>query len=194
METADRYLLQYRLKGILGKAFLFLTVGDQMIKLEHVFIKKGIHNIVNDLNWTIHSGEHWLLFGLNGSGKTTLLSMIAAYQSPSRGKMYLDERAYDASDKYAVRAKIGFASTSFFDHYFSKETVLDIVLSGFGSGLGLNDAIGPVEVSQAKRLLACLLYTSWIIVGICILTAVSSLILPEDPDIASRCGKKAVSA
>ena len=34
----------------------------------------------------------------------------------------------------------------------------------------------------------------WIIVGICILTAVSSLILPEDPDIASRLGKKAVSA
>lgn len=127
-----------------------------MIELENVFIKKGVHNIVSNLNWTIHSGERWLLFGLNGSGKTTLLSMLATYQSPSKGKMYIDKRLYDAGNKYAFRAKIGFASTSFFDHYFSKETALDIVLSGFGGGFGLNDAIGPVEVSQAKLLLSYL--------------------------------------
>ena len=64
------------------------------------------------------------------------------------------------------------------------------ITMGMASSFGgiVSPLLGKIGDSQGVDVVL------WIIVGICILTAVSSLILPEDPDIASRLGKKAVSA
>lgn len=64
------------------------------------------------------------------------------------------------------------------------------ITMGMASSFGgiVSPLLGKIGDSQGVDVVL------WIIVGICILTAVSSLILPEDPDIASRRGKKAVSA
>ena len=41
--------------------------------------------LLQDLDWTVERGEHWVVLGPNGAGKTTLLNMAAAFSHPSAG-------------------------------------------------------------------------------------------------------------
>lgn len=52
------------------------------------------------------------------------------------------------------RQRIGWVSASFFDKYYSKEMVLDIVLSGKFGTFGIGEAITLAERKLAKNLLA----------------------------------------
>ena len=47
-----------------------------LVDLEHIARRKQGNNILSDVSWQIHKGEHWMLYGLNGAGKTTLLNML----------------------------------------------------------------------------------------------------------------------
>lgn len=59
------------------------------IRLEN--IKKSFHGevIVENINLTIPSGKFFVLLGPSGSGKTTLLRLIAGFEIPDSGKIYL---------------------------------------------------------------------------------------------------------
>ncbi len=59
------------------------------IRLEN--IKKSFHGevIVENINLTIPSGKFFVLLGPSGSGKTTLLRLIAGFEQPDAGHIYL---------------------------------------------------------------------------------------------------------
>lgn len=61
------------------------------IRLEN--IKKSYNGeiIVEDLNLTIPSGSFFALLGPSGSGKTTLLRLIAGFETPDEGKLFLGD-------------------------------------------------------------------------------------------------------
>lgn len=88
--------------------------------------------------------------------KTTLLSIIAGYKHFTSGKVKLFGEEYTNDNILDIRGKIGWISASFFDKYYSKESALDIVLSGLGGNLGLNHHITLEDVVQAKDLLITL--------------------------------------
>lgn len=46
--------------------------------------------VVKNLDLTIYNGEFVTLLGPSGSGKTTILMMLAGFQSPTTGKIFLD--------------------------------------------------------------------------------------------------------
>lgn len=58
-----------------------------IIDIQHVSWDRNDKKILQDISWTVQSGEHWCLLGLNGSGKTTLLNMINGYIWPTEGSM-----------------------------------------------------------------------------------------------------------
>src|ERR1700690_3825635 len=60
------------------------------VVLECVHKSFGSVIAVDDLNLRIEPGEFITLLGPSGSGKTTTLMMIAGFDSPSRGEMYID--------------------------------------------------------------------------------------------------------
>ncbi|MEM6848206.1 MAG: ABC transporter ATP-binding protein [Pseudomonadota bacterium] len=48
--------------------------------------------VVKDLNLDIQPGEFLTMLGPSGSGKTTCLMMLAGFEPPTHGEIYLDER------------------------------------------------------------------------------------------------------
>lgn len=125
----------------------------EVIKLKQLGLRTGNNFILKNIDWTIYEGEHWVLFGSNGSGKTTLLSIIAGYQLYTNGEMEVFGEQYDDSNLLSLRKKIGFISSSFFGKYYSRESALDVVLSGKSSTLGLSYDITSRDVKEAKKLL-----------------------------------------
>ena len=77
------------------------------IEFEHVvFAYPGTsHKILNDVNFTIHSGDKIGLVGLNGSGKTTIVKLLMRFYDPSDGIIKIngkDIRKYDIKSVRAV--------------------------------------------------------------------------------------------
>ena len=49
----------------------------------------GSNLVVRDLNLDIQAGEFLSLLGPSGSGKTTTLMMLAGFESPTAGEIFL---------------------------------------------------------------------------------------------------------
>jgi molybdate transport system ATP-binding protein len=50
---------------------------NPVVHIHHLNLKYQSKLVLSDLNWTINSGENWLLTGESGSGKSTLAKLIA---------------------------------------------------------------------------------------------------------------------
>jgi len=73
--------------------------------------------ILDSISFSIRSGETVAVVGPSGSGKSTLLGLLAGLDTPSSGKVYIDEQdifALDEDGRASVRAqKLGFVFQSF---------------------------------------------------------------------------------
>ena len=49
--------------------------------------------VVKDLNLDINEGEFITMLGPSGSGKTTCLMMLAGFETPTHGEIYLNGKA-----------------------------------------------------------------------------------------------------
>jgi len=61
------------------------------IRVEGVDKAYGEHQVHKNLNLTIRKGECFTLLGPSGCGKTVLLRMIAGFESPDKGKIFIDD-------------------------------------------------------------------------------------------------------
>lgn len=62
----------------------------EIIRVEGVAKSYGKHQVHNDLTLSIKQGECFTLLGPSGCGKTVLLRLIAGFEIPDAGKIYLD--------------------------------------------------------------------------------------------------------
>jgi len=64
---------------------------DSFVKFEKVDKSyDGEVLVVKDLNLDVAHGEFLTLLGPSGSGKTTTLMMLAGFEAPTSGEIYLD--------------------------------------------------------------------------------------------------------
>ena len=61
-----------------------------MIDVSHVSRNFGDFRAVNDISFSIPTGQIVGLLGPNGAGKTTTMRMITGFLSPSEGKILID--------------------------------------------------------------------------------------------------------
>ncbi len=123
------------------------------VKIENMYCTAGNRYLLQNINWEIKKGEHWLLFGMNGCGKTTLLSIVAGFKQHDGGTVQLFGESYNDKNTLELRKKIGWISASFFDKVYHSEKVLDIVLSGLNGSLGKCFDISNDDIKKAKYLL-----------------------------------------
>lgn len=105
-----------------------------VVRLDRVSKTYGVNGKTNlalkPTNIEFHSGEFVLLLGPSGSGKTTLLTIIAGFQQPTGGDVYLFDRqihTYGTKELQKLRAKsIGFVFQQF--HLIESLTVLENIL------------------------------------------------------------------
>lgn len=127
-----------------------------VIETKGLALKSGHRYLLKDIDWQVKRGENWLIFGMNGSGKTTLLSILAGYRQSTAGKALLFGEEYTNQNALALRRRIGWVSSSFFDQCYSKEVALDIVLSGKFGTVGLDADLDDFDIIRAKSLLKTL--------------------------------------
>ena len=91
------------------------------VKINNMYCTAGNRYLLQNINWEIKKGEHWLLFGMNGCGKTTLLSIVAGFKQHDSGTVELFGEAYGNNNTLKLRKKIGWISASFFDKIYRSE-------------------------------------------------------------------------
>ena len=55
--------------------------------LDNVSLERDGKYILQDLTFTVHDEERWVIFGPNGSGKSTLLGIIGGIYLPVEGSV-----------------------------------------------------------------------------------------------------------
>lgn len=96
-------------------------------------------HIVNDLSYTLPSGEFIAVMGESGVGKSTLLNLIAGLDTPDSGEILIDGEAMTSLDDDAAtalrREKFGFVFQAFhvLPHLTLQQNVaLPLLLNGNG--------------------------------------------------------------
>ena len=84
---------------------------------------------VNDVSFSIGSGEAFALIGPNGAGKSTVLNILSGLISPTRGSVHVDGQSVTGWPAHRVRAA-GLGRTFQNGRLFSRLTVLENVLVG----------------------------------------------------------------
>ena len=64
---------------------------DSFISIQALSKHFGLVKAVDRIDMTIGGGEFFSLLGPSGCGKTTLLRMLAGFESPTEGEIYIDE-------------------------------------------------------------------------------------------------------
>ncbi|MGG4396309.1 ATP-binding cassette domain-containing protein [Paenibacillus thiaminolyticus] len=118
-----------------------------MIQLEQIRFQREERTILDDVNWSVNPGEHWVLLGRNGSGKTTLLELITAYQFPSSGTVRVLGHTYGQCDVREVRQRIGYISQSLVEKLTLRDPVWEVVATGAYAWLRFYQEI-PREVKE----------------------------------------------
>jgi iron(III) transport system ATP-binding protein len=62
------------------------------IKLHNICKAYDKHQVHEDLNLTINDGECFTLLGPSGCGKSVLMRMLAGFEAPDKGKIYIGDR------------------------------------------------------------------------------------------------------
>ena len=124
-----------------------------VIAVKNMSCKAGDRYLLRHIDWEVKQGESWIVFGQNGSGKTTLLSILAGFRGFTEGSVKVFGQSFNNDCVLALRRRIGWVSGSFFDNRYSKEAVLDIVLSGVSGTLSIDGRITDSDVIRAKSLL-----------------------------------------
>ncbi|HEX9449096.1 MAG TPA: ABC transporter ATP-binding protein [Dongiaceae bacterium] len=93
------------------------------IRIEHVTKKFGDFVAVNDVSLNIYRGELFSLLGGSGCGKTTLLRMLAGFENPTSGKIYIDGVDMAHIPPYERPTNMMFQSYALFPHMTVEQNV-----------------------------------------------------------------------
>jgi spermidine/putrescine ABC transporter ATP-binding subunit len=67
-----------------------MAKADNIISISRVTKRFGPVSAVDNISFDIHRGEFFSLLGSSGCGKTTLLRMLAGFEQPTEGEVFID--------------------------------------------------------------------------------------------------------
>ena len=105
-------------------------MSELILQVQHLSKSFGNHEILRDIDFSIHSGDVTSIIGASGSGKSTLLRCINLLETPTSGQILFHGQNMAAPhiNAPAYRAKVGMVFQSF--NLFDNMTVLDNCMVG----------------------------------------------------------------
>jgi ABC-type Fe3+/spermidine/putrescine transport system ATPase subunit len=83
----------------------------------------GAREVLKNISLNIASGEFLTLLGESGSGKTTLLRLIAGFEQPTAGEIWMSGERLDALPPYKRRVNTVFQNYALFPHLNVRDNV-----------------------------------------------------------------------
>ena len=103
------------------------TQDKVLLKIERVSKIFDDVRAVDDVSLTINRGEIFALLGGSGSGKSTLLRMLAGFEKPSEGRIFLDGVDITDMPPYERPINMMFQSYALFPHMTVEQEMLKLV-------------------------------------------------------------------
>jgi iron complex transport system ATP-binding protein len=128
-----------------------------IFEFDEVVVRRGDRKILGPINWSVNSGERWVILGPNGAGKTTLLQLCATLIHPTSGSVRILGNQLGKFDVFELRTRIGITSSAFVKEFPDDERVMDIVLTAAYAVIGRwQEEYDLWDESRAKALLTAL--------------------------------------
>src|SRR5450432_3331034 len=124
-----------------------------ILEISNLRIQRDGVVILDDVNWRVERGQHWVILGANGSGKTSLLSALTSYLMPTAGKISLLGETYGESDWRELRKKIGLVSSAVRQMMADDEAALETVASGKYAMIDFWGRLTRADKSRARKIL-----------------------------------------
>ena len=90
--------------------------ADAYVRIENVTKRFGDFVAVNNVSLKIYKGEIFCLLGGSGCGKSTLLRMLAGFEAPTSGSIFIDGQDMAAVPPYERPVNMMFQSYALFPH------------------------------------------------------------------------------
>jgi spermidine/putrescine ABC transporter ATP-binding subunit len=87
-----------------------------LLEVRAVAKQFGSREVLKNISLNISSGEFLTLLGESGSGKTTLLRLIAGFEKPSGGEIWMSGERLDTLPPYKRRVNTVFQNYALFPH------------------------------------------------------------------------------
>lgn len=126
---------------------------DPLLKTTALTLKRGAKTLLQQLDWQVRPGEHWVVMGPNGCGKTSLLRSLTGFLTPSSGDIELLGETYGETDWREVRRAIALVSSSLQPHIPGAEPAIETVISGIYDQLDFWGQSTPADARLAKKIL-----------------------------------------
>jgi ABC-type Fe3+/spermidine/putrescine transport system ATPase subunit len=97
--------------------------GGTLLEVRKVAKSFGATRVLTDISLQIASGEFLTLLGESGSGKTTLLRLIAGFEQPTSGEIWMVNERLDTLPPHKRRVNTVFQSYALFPHLSVRENV-----------------------------------------------------------------------
>ncbi len=94
-----------------------------LLKIDRVTKKFDETVAVDDVSLSIHQGEIFALLGGSGSGKSTLLRMLAGFERPTEGGIFLDGQDITDMPPYERPINMMFQSYALFPHMTVEQNI-----------------------------------------------------------------------
>ena len=98
-------------------------VSAALLEVRSVTKQFGAVKVLNGISLNIASGEFLTLLGESGSGKTTLLRLIAGFEQPSSGEIWMRDKRLDTLPPYSRPVNTVFQHYALFPHLNVRENV-----------------------------------------------------------------------
>jgi len=91
-------------------------MSEVIVKIHNVNKKYGDNHVVKDLFLEIKKGEFLTMLGPSGCGKTTTLRMIAGFETPTSGNIYIEGEEIQNTEPYDREVNTVFQNYALFPH------------------------------------------------------------------------------
>jgi len=96
---------------------------EEYVRIENVTKRFGDFVAVDNVSLSIFKGEIFCLLGGSGCGKTTLLRMLAGFETPSSGRIFIDGQDMADTLPYERPVNMMFQSYALFPHMTVEKNV-----------------------------------------------------------------------
>lgn len=122
--------------------------ATEYVRIEHVTKRFGEFVAVDNVSLTVFKGEIFCLLGGSGCGKTTLLRMLAGFENPTSGRIFIDGQDMAGIAPYDRPVNMMFQSYALFPHM----TVRDNVAFGLQQERAPRLSRGQIDTRVAEML------------------------------------------